>query len=133
MNSSKPLVAYREETAARLAAEGLSTTEIAKKVGRAADTVETWYRKEEFAARVRYHLDGKLAFSEDLLESSVPQAARVVAGVVAGRVTGKEVGLKYKAALFILARFDKLKVTKPKRGLTSLTPEQIEELDSENE
>ena len=131
--SNIQLDVYRVEQAARLAAEGLNATEIGEKVERSADTIERWYRDEGFAARVQYHLENKLQFAENLMESAVPQALRVVTQALAGNLKkGAEGKLRYTAALFILERDEKRKksgVKKEDKGFKGLTKEQLDELD----
>ncbi len=115
-------------------AEGFSYGEIGEKVQRTEKTIERWCRDEDFVKLVEEHLARRKNLTGDLLEASEAEAARVVSQVVSGKLAGTEAALRYKAAVYVLARAEKLLgKTPPRTGLMALTEEEISELEPKDE
>ena len=120
------------EKAAQLIAEGGSQAETSRELHISKTTINKWCKNPEFKDRINQLRSDSVMQAKDILEMSIPDAARTVVELAAGNLQfedPKELNPRLRAALYILERFAKEPRTNKAKQTSKYRPQIDEELD----
>lgn len=120
------------EKAAQLLAEGSSQAETSRELHISKTTINKWCKNTEFKDRINQLRSDSVMQAKDILEMSIPDAARTVVELAAGNLQfedPKELNPRLRAALYILERFAKEPRTNKAQQTVKYRPQIDDELD----
>lgn len=121
------------EKAAQLLADGCSQAEVSRELHISKTTINKWCKRDDFKSRVNQLRSDSISQAKDILEMSIPDAAKTVVDLASGNLSfedPKELNPRLRAALYILERFVKEpKQTRSTQQVSKYRPQIDEELD----